>query len=499
MPIAAMLSRLSGIVRTLGRRRRRGNVSITFALTVIPIIALVGAGIDFAHAISVRAALQAAVNSTALMLSKSAASSTNTQLQTAAQSYFNGLFSRADARNAAISAVYSTANGTSQVIVTGSASVPTYLMGIFGYNSIGINVTSTTTWGMSRLRVALVLDNTGSMSQSSKMTQLQTATKNLLSQLQGAATTNADVYVSIVPFAKDVNVGSSNYNANWIYWGNASQDPTQTDQTSWDASNGRCSISGNNTRQDCKGAAVCSKSYYTSQSSCTGHGGTWGGTWTPASHSTWSGCVMDRGYPAGPSNLNGLSGPDTARNYDTNVTAPSATIMSSLFAAEQYSSYCPQAARGLSYDWSVMTTLVNNMSPSGSTNQAIGLELGWMSLAGGGPFTAAALDPNYAYNQVIVLLSDGLNTQDRWYGDGVNTATQVDARQRLTCDNIKTAGITIYTVQVSTDGTPLSTLLQYCASTTGGESDFFFLTSSTQIVTTFSTIGTRLSQLYIAK
>ena len=48
---------------------------------------------------------------------------------------------------------------------------------------------------------------------------------------------------------------------------------------------------------------------------------------------------------------------------------------------------------GLSYDWSSMNRLVNNMSAVGNTNQAIGLALGWMSLAGGGPFTAPAKDP----------------------------------------------------------------------------------------------------------
>jgi len=89
-----------------------------------------------------------------------------------------------------------------------------------------------------------------------------------------------------------------------------------------------------------------------------------------------------------------------------------------------------------------------------------------------------------------------LNTQDRWYGDGYNTSTQVDARQTLTCANIKAAGITLYTVQISTDGTPVSPLLQQCAS---DSTKFFYLTSSSQIVTTFNQIGTNLSNLYVAK
>jgi hypothetical protein len=143
-----------------------------------------------------------------------------------------------------------------------------------------------------------------------------------------------------------------------------------------------------------------------------------------------------------------------------------------------------------------MQQLVNNMTPNGSTNQNIGLALGWMALVGGGPFTAPALDPKYTYSQVIILLTDGLNTQDRWYGDGSSTATQVDARQSLTCANIKNAGITLYTIQVNTDGSPTSTLLQNCAS---DASKFFLLTSAGEIVTTFTSIATKLSKLHIAK
>jgi hypothetical protein len=126
------------------------------------------------------------------------------------------------------------------------------------------------------------------------------------------------------------------------------------------------------------------------------------------------------------------------------------------------------------------------------------LQIGWQSLDGGGPFTVPAYDPNYIYQKIIILLTDGLNTQDRWpaYGNGSNTAPLVDARQQLTCANIKAARITIYTIQVNTDGSPTSTLLQSCAS---DSSKYFLLSSASEIITTFNTIGTNLSRLYVAK
>jgi len=102
------------------------------------------------------------------------------------------------------------------------------------------------------------------------------------------------------------------------------------------------------------------------------------------------------------------------------------------------------------------------------------------------------MDPNFQYQQVIILLTDGLNTEDRWY----TKESSIDARQQMTCNNVKAAGFTVYTVQVNTGGDPTSTLLQNCASDAG---KFFLLKSSDQIVMTFNTIGTALTKLRIAQ
>ncbi len=146
---------------------------------------------------------------------------------------------------------------------------------------------------------------------------------------------------------------------------------------------------------------------------------------------------------------------------------------------------------GLSYDWTALNAKVDAMTPNGNTNQAIGLVWAWQALTEQ-PFSVPPEDPNYKYQKVIILLSDGLNTQNRW----TTNAASIDDREKLLCAAIKTAGITLYTIQVNTDGDPTSTLLQQCASTSD---KFFLLTSANQIVTTFSTIGTALSQLRLAK
>jgi Flp pilus assembly protein TadG len=425
---------------------RKGNAAILFALATIPMVGFVGAAVDYSHANSIKAAMQAAADATALAMSKSAGSLTASQMQTTADSYFKALLNRPEAQGVTTTTTYA-ANGGSSLTVAASATMPTNFMGVMGFKNLAINVTGQSAWGMSRLRVALVLDNTGSMADDGKITALKTATNNLLAQLKAATVNNGDVYVSIVPFVKDVNVDSVNYKATWIDW------------TDWDANNQTCSGWGWN--QNC----------------------------SPANHNTWNGCVVDRGNS---------NGPNTG-NYDTNVVAPNTSNTATMYSAEQYDS-CPDATvMALNYNWTSMTTLVNSMSPNGNTNQAIGLQLGWMSLVGGGPFpTPPAMDPKYQYTQVIILLTDGLNTQDRWY----TKQSSIDARQQLTCNNINAAGITLYAIQVNTGGDPTSTLLQNCAGSPSkypDNSKFFLLTASNQIVSTFQTIGTNLSQLRISK
>jgi Flp pilus assembly protein TadG len=496
------------MMRAVSRLRRfisdaRGNIGILFGLAAIPVIGAMGAALDYSQANMARTELQAAVDNTALMLSKMMPL-TQTQLNADGWQIFQAnlphsvlIYQQSDL----VIANPTTSKITLDITTTYNTQLASVLRLVGMATSFPVTAHSEVVWGNSRLRVALVLDNTGSMADSGKIGALQTAANNFITQMQNAAVNAGDVYVSIVPFVKDVNVGPGNYTASWIDW------------TDWDASTGQtagtCTVSGHTSASSCTSSGTCSISGRTTQNSCgtcslgsftTRHNcqnnhGTWTpATWTPGvwtpDHSQWNGCVKDRGTSTAPGTS---AGPDQNVSTGTN------------FPAEQYS-LCPaQQTVALTYDWASLHNAVNNMSPNGSTNQPIGLVLGWQSLVGGGPFPAApAMDANYTYNQVIILLTDGLNTQDRWYGDGSTTNTSVDARMYYssggtasgTCQNIKNANITIYTVQVDTGGDPTSTLLQNCAT---DASKFFLLTSSSQIVSTFQQIGTQLANLHLSR
>ena len=156
----------------------------------------------------------------------------------------------------------------------------------------------------------------------------------------------------------------------------------------------------------------------------------------------------------------------------------------------------------MNYNWTALNALVDQMQPNGSTNQPIGLAWAWQALTTGAPLNSPAITDNTT-KQFIILLSDGLNTQDRWYGDGSNVSTSVDGRMYATgggagtWSNIKAAGIEIYTIQVNVNNAdPTSTVMQNCASSS---SNFFMLTTSGQIIDTFNQIGTQLAKLHLSK
>ncbi|MEA2896776.1 MAG: hypothetical protein QOJ84_2391 [Bradyrhizobium sp.] len=449
-------------------RSDSGNIAVIFAIALVPLLGFVGAAVDYTRANSARSSMQAALDSTALMVSKDLSQGiiTTSQISTKAQAYFTALYTNKDANSVSVSATYTAANSSagSNIQVNGSGAVTTDFLKVAGFPTINFNTSSTATWGSVRMRVAMALDNTGSMAEDGKMPAMQTAAKALVDQLSGLAKTPGDIYISIIPFAKDVNVGASNYNQSWV------------DFTEWDVDPATDSF------------GTCSNANKTTRSSCLQSNK----TWTP-DHSKWTGCVTDRD-----------------QDYDTKNTTPTTTV--ARFPAEEYGlswfKFCSpnnfaylQPIMPLSYDWSAIKTLIGNMQPTGSTNQAIGMAWAWMSLTQSSPLNAPAKDPNYTYKDAIILLSDGLNTEDRWpsYGNGmVQFNGQIDARQKILCDNAKNAGITVYTIHVNTGipADPTSAVLQYCAS---GPQNFFVVTSASQTAAVFSSIGTSLSKLRVAK
>lgn len=541
-----------GLLKRFGGDRRASVVPL-FAISIIPLTGLVGAAVDYTRASAARTALQSALDSTTLAIAKNATTvmdqdPSGAALSAQAETYFRSVFDRPEVAGLTVNVAYSKTDG-SRLVVSGKGTIETTFLRVLGslggadFSTLPVSGSSTAVWGNSRLRVALVLDNTGSMASAGKMDALKTASKNLIEQLKNAAQKDGDVYVSVVPFAKDVNVAIApdTHTASWIDWtdweappagvtpsssvGPGSNCPFSTRYQGFGCTTGPAtgspdtgtvpssgayrgyicpSVDNGRTNQtrnghyyngcwtsttysctgsscSCNGHDNCSCSGWGSRKTCGTNSGYYEHQWVVNDHSTWTGCVLDRD-----------------QNSDTTNIAPG---VGPKFPAQQYS-YCNTAVLPLTYDWTALKAKVDAMQPAGSTNQTIGLAWGWQSLTRTAPLNAPDLDPTYKYKQVIILLSDGLNTQNRWSGNGSAVSSAVDGRTRLACESFKAADETneLYTIQVNTGGDPTSTLLRDCASNEPGTYDHFFeLKTADQIVTTFDEIGTKMSKLRIAE
>jgi hypothetical protein len=455
------------------------------------------------------------------------------------------------------------------------------LMRLAGMNTLTVHATSQITFGQTKLRVALVLDNTGSMMETdstglSKISALKTATHSLLGMLQGAATTAGDVQVAIIPFSKAVRYSSASYTASWIDWtdfdsapsgsmpssvtGPGSGCPWSTSSQGYTCTSGPANGSSvaynvpssgsyagylcpgqdngyvhsylkdhyyngcynsvptsttgsSNTTTVCTNLSTCTTTTYCvgyPQSSTTTSGSSttvttttcechttsgsrktctrtstpvttappYTHTWIPNSHSTWTGCFMDR-----------------TQSYDVSNTAASSAA--TYFPAENTDNCPGSGVTALGYNWTTLNSQVDAMSAAGYTNQPIGLAWGWQALSSGNPFNTSALPSDT--QQVIIILSDGLNTMDRWYGNtGGGQVTQVDDRMTAICAAVKAApNTTVYAVFVDLAGTTgNSSVMQSCAT---DSSKYFDLTTSASISTAFATIAQQITNLRVSQ
>ena len=181
----------------------------------------------------------------------------------------------------------------------------------------------------------------------------------------------------------------------------------------------------------------------------------------------WNGCVADRDQP-----------------NDVKDATPSGAA--TLFPAAQ----CGTLAKAmpLTDDWDALNAMVDTMTPNGTTNVTIGMAWGWHALTQKEPFTQAqVVKPDV--EKVMILLTDGLNTQNRW----TTVPSQIDARTAAVCDNIKQDNIRLYTVRVIEGNLAL---LQGCAT---APNMFYDVQVASDLKSVFTSIAASLSGARLAK
>lgn len=198
---------LEGLLRFL--RAEDGVIAVKAAFMIVPLLGMLGIGVDLSRIYLYRSQLSTALDAAALAGGKSFHSITRDQ---EIRAYFNSNFDSSYMGGATGDIVITEVDAALKTLtVSASGKIPTTFMAIFGQNNVTINVTAETTSKTTGLQLVMVLDNTGSMRQSagsdSRINALKSASTTLVNSLFGNDASSNGLSISIVPYVTTVNVG----------------------------------------------------------------------------------------------------------------------------------------------------------------------------------------------------------------------------------------------------------------------------------------------------
>lgn len=202
---------LTGAFARFLRDRKEGNFSMMFAVMALPLLAAVAFSLDYNNMLRLRTELQNASDAATLYaaryfeIHKSLPPVSEVNDFLAANGQFEGLLITG----------YSYENN--EVKLDTRIDYSPLIMGAVLSDDYQLNVRSAAFISPdTRIEVALVLDNTGSMAAQGKIGGLKVAATNFTNTLFDAVKSTVSVQVGVVPFAQYVNVGMANRNAAWM-------------------------------------------------------------------------------------------------------------------------------------------------------------------------------------------------------------------------------------------------------------------------------------------
>jgi Flp pilus assembly protein TadG len=199
------------------RADRSGNVAVIFAIALVPVFGAAAMAVDYSRANSARTAMQVALDASALMVAKEALNITTTQVQNKAKKYFNAQFNRPDVKKLQLTfSMVNNGPGDFTVVAEATGSIDTSIAQVIGKKTIDLRVDTQVRWGFKALELALALDNTGSMAQKNKITELKSAVKLLFSILKANSKVPDDTKIAVIPFNTVVNIGTGYVGAPWM-------------------------------------------------------------------------------------------------------------------------------------------------------------------------------------------------------------------------------------------------------------------------------------------
>ncbi len=481
-------------------KQESGATVTMFAFAGVVLICMAGAVVDYGRVTKAHTALQAATDSAALAAARLPSKDT-ALLRTAANNFFVANTVGIDGNNIEITNfAFQEATGT--VSVESSGVLDTSLMSIVGIKTMAFSAKSSAVKEVTgTVEMALVLDNTWSMSESagssdSKITVLKAAAKNLVETVLKEGGSN--VKIGIVPFADYVNVGMGNRDQSWL---SVAPDSTTTEDKSTPrvceekttkqvctrGAPATCTRNGKDgvrETYDCT-PQTCTQQTVAPYQSCTG------GPRTETTVKKWFGCVYSRKT----GNL---------RLTDADPNEPYVGIMGS-------SQKCLNPIVSLTSDKSTLTSAIDGLiieKGSGyrpSTYIPGGLIWGVNVLSPSAPFSEGKTydTANKMPRKAMVLMTDGANTMYFRNSDGSHqdkrnngdvTTTNNDTSK--ICEYAKSKNIEVFTVAFAVTDVAAKTMLQGCAS---GSNHYYDATNAAALAAAFQAIGQSLTSLRLSQ
>jgi Flp pilus assembly protein TadG len=538
-------------LRALPRRfaaDRKGAIAILFGMLAVPMILGVGVFVDYSRALIARERLNNAIDAAALAIGASAGEDlSDEEIEALAQSYFDANYPPSE--RGWMAPLEVEVDGD-VVRISSSGRVDTTLMRLAQIDHLDIAANTEVTRQQNKIELVMALDNTGSMA-GSKLTSLKDAATGLVNILFGDEDDSEFVKVGLVPFAAAVNVGTANVDTGWIDLGVGGRSSIHFEDFDMTGTEGVLKSNIDlfallrNARSEW-GWAGCvrarpgalalddtepnagnpdtlfvpylapdepdedfdddyNNSYLDDRFGDSDGGGDGGGG---------KGKKKKGGGGGGGEAI--CSGSDTAANRQRCVNKYYHIVRDSDGQGPNVN--C--AARPILPLTNVkddVTDEIDDMVASGNTVIPEGLAWAWRVISPGAPFTEGVDYDDGKTVKAIILLTDGANVSGGPNGThngstynafgyaasghlGATNGSQGNAKLNeytaTVCENVKEAGIRLYTITFGSVGSATQTLMQNCATET---SMYYHSPSTSDLDSVFADIAKGLNQLRISK
>ena len=496
---------------------KKGNVAILFGLALVPIALAIGAAADYGRGLAVRNRMADAADAAALAIG-SWQGLTQAQLKQRAQQFFDANYPSSEMGTAGKLNV-SFAGDDIKVEVSGT--VPTTFLKLANINSLDVGASSTVTKKQRNIELALVLDTTGSMSSSGKMSAMQAAAQKMVQDLFQGKSTSDTLKISVVPFSGAVNVGSDKLNSGWIDKANY-PNMSAIAKEDFEFGNGQSTLTlysdlSNRSWGGCvreRGGAYELTDDAPSSLAAT----KWAPYFAPDEPDTYSysNSYLDDGSAKAckeTGRWGSISDPEACQR-DTSKYK-NATVNSSSKGPDF--NCPPRAVTALTNNQGQVISAIEQLQPNGSTVIPAGLLWGWRALSPGAPFTEGGPYDEEERIKALVLLTDGENSvggganghNKSYYNafgfaaeghlghtNGYGADSELNQKTAEVCNNIKAKGIVIYTIGFRVSDTTTQNMLKNCAT----KPDMYYNSpSNSQLAAIFNDIAQGLSELRIAQ